>query len=172
MKTMTALAAMLFLHACGSAPADGNDAVAASQPRAAAETAAPVETGATPANSSTPIPAAEDDATGQEKTRVEELAGNWRIVRVRAAPGPVQAVSDDDPNLMGAVLSISPDRLTWKAHKGGFFTDTCPGPQIGPDDSIGCAEGQFGPPEAHLTGEGSQLRLDWYDGAILTLSRQ
>jgi hypothetical protein len=176
MKTMTALAAMLLLHACGSGPASGNDAAAATA-NATLTTAAPaeetpaVDPAAPPAISATPTDAPAADTAGEEKTRVEELAGNWRVVGVRVAPGPVQAVSDDDSDLMGAVLSISPERLTWKPHKGGFFTDTCPGPQIGPDDSIGCGEGQFGPPEAHLTGKGERLQLDWYNGAILTLAR-
>jgi hypothetical protein len=125
-----------------------------------------------PAISSTPTEASAGDATGEEKTRVEELAGNWRVVCVRVAPGPVQVVRDDDPALMGAVLSISPERLAWKPHKGGFFTATCPGPQIGPDDSIGCAEGQFGPPDTRLTGKGVRHTLDWYNGAILTLMRK
>ncbi len=147
MKTITALAAMMLLYACGSEPSNVSEAVAVA------------------ANDTPTAPA-------EEKTRVEELAGNWRVVGVRVAPGPVQAVSDDDPALMGAVLSISPERLAWKPHEGGFFTDTCPGPQIGADNSIGCAEGRFGPPEAHLVSEGVQIKLDWYDGAILTLSRQ
>lgn len=115
-----------------------------------------------PAISSTPTEASAGDATGEEKTRVEELAGNWRVVGVRVAPGPVQAVRDDDPALMGAVLSISPERLAWKPHKGGFFTATCPGPQIGPDDSIGCAEGQFGPPDEQRCATHARL-VQWRD---------
>jgi len=176
MKTMTGLAAILLLYACGSGRANSNDAVAATAnetPTTAApgEATPAVDPAATPPVSSTPTDASAADTAGEGKTRVEELAGNWRVVGVRVAPGPVQAVSDDDPVLMGAVLSISPERLAWKPHKGGFFTDSCPGPQIGPDDSIGCAEGQFGPPDAHLTGDGVRLKLDWYDGAILTLAR-
>jgi hypothetical protein len=176
MKTMTALAAMLLLHGCGSGPTNGNDATTTTANETPA-TAAPEE--ATPAVdpadppgvSSTPMDASAGDIPGEEQARVEELAGNWRVVGVRVAPGPVQALSDDDPALMGAVLAISPERLAWQPHKGGFFTDTCPEPQIGPDGNIGCAEGQFGPPEAHLTSKGVRIQLDWYDGAILTLAR-
>ncbi|HEX8446830.1 MAG TPA: hypothetical protein VF649_09465 [Sphingomonas sp.] len=102
---------------------------------------------------------------------VEELAGRWRVTGVEVAPGPVSAVDANDPALMGAVLSVAPDRLAWEPHEGGFFTDTCPGPQVGPDGSVGCGEGQFGPPDMHVVQDGHRLRINWYNGAILLLSR-
>ena len=148
---------LLWLAACG--PSDP------------VEKAAPVATKATPAVVPAASSGGKSEGDRSAPPAVAELAGRWRVTGVAVAEGPVSAVSVDDPALMGAVLSITPERLAWEPHDGGFFTDRCPEPQIGPDGSVGCGEGQFGPPDMRIVRTGDRLRIDWYDGAILTLSR-
>ncbi|WP_076070876.1 hypothetical protein [Sphingomonas montana] len=172
MRTMP-LVLLLWLAACGPTDPVVDAAPAADTAPAAVPVAPAVDAPGAPAAPAAPAAAigtAEAD-TADAPTAVEELAGRWRVTGVEVADGPVSAVDANDPTLMGAVLSVTPDRLAWEPHKGGFFSDTCPDPQIGPDASVGCGEGQFGPPDMRLVQNGDRLRINWYDGAILLLSR-
>lgn len=164
MKIMATLAALIALQACEAIPSTATTAPDEPNDAHASRIARPV--------SVNPSPKPAEGNPAQQQTRIEELSGLWQVTGVRVAPGPVQAVTRDDPSLMGAILSISTEGLTWTERKGNSFSDTCSAPQIGPDGSIGCAEGHFGPSATHLTGSGLRLDLKWYDGAILVLSRK
>jgi hypothetical protein len=105
------------------------------------------------------------------QAKLADIAGRWEVTAVRLRPGLVQALTDDDPGYMGAVLEISSQRLAFVVKKqGGTFDDVCVGPQWD-GARVHCASGAFGPPGSALSGLGEQLRLDWYDNAILTLRR-
>jgi len=110
--------------------------------------------------------------TQQDADALSRLAGAWRVVKVGVRPAPVQALVENDPEDMGAVLDIAPERLSWRPGKGAAFTDVCESPRLAADGSIGCAKGAFGYAGAKLKVIGSRIRLDWYDNAILTLKRQ
>ncbi len=72
--------------------------------------------------------------------------------------------------MMGSILSISPERMEWLESPGSTLSGNCPQPQIGPDGTIGCAEGEFGPPGATIVRRPGGIVMEWYDGAVLTLS--
>jgi hypothetical protein len=99
------------------------------------------------------------------------LAGAWRVVKVDLEPATVQALRENDPEDMGAILEITPDRLSWRPGKGKAFTDVCDGPSLATDGSVACDTGVFGYAGAKLKIIGSRIRLGWYDNAILTLER-
>jgi hypothetical protein len=84
---------------------------------------------------------------------------------------PAQALRTNDPADLGAVLDITPDRLSWRPGKGDSFSDICDGPRMTSGGAIVCAKGVFGYPGATLTVAGNRMRLEWYDNAILTLER-
>ena len=172
MKRAIAIAAMMALHACGPTVGNDTDVAAAVGNGMTIAGAMQNEAGDTLTTVIEEPDAIKPGASDDQQTRVEDLTGDWKITAVNVAPGPVQAVSKDDPALLGAVLSISPERMVWKPHKGSTFTDACEAPQIGPDDVVGCAQGRFGPRDTKLTEGRGTIVIDWYDGAILTLTRQ
>ena len=64
-----------------------------------------------PADASRP-----DPTPGKSVASLIDLAtaaGLWRVVGVAPVPGPAQAVSRDDPALMGRTAAIDPKRLAW-----------------------------------------------------------
>jgi hypothetical protein len=95
--------------------------------------------------------------------------GEWRVVGVELAGGSVQALKKNDPADMGAILEITSNQLRWRPGKGDAFLDVCEGPRLKPDETVGCEKGAFGFHGAKLTVVGQQLRLQWYDNAILIL---
>jgi len=99
------------------------------------------------------------------------LLGTWRITGVTVAPSPVQAVTRDDPSLMGALLDVTRDRLSWRApHRSTSLDMSCEQPRL-VRGAILCRSGSFGPPGTRATRRGDTLTLPWYDGATLRLTR-
>ena len=140
-RRLACAAALLCLCACGPA---GGGASARPAPRPAAS----------------PAPA----------TGLAALAGDWQVGAVHVDPDGVQALSENDPAYMGAVLAISPGRLSWRPHPaGGTLSDVCDGPDLSADGAVHCRSGAFGPPGAKLAKTAGGLTLTWYDGATLTL---
>jgi hypothetical protein len=86
-------------------------------------------------------------------------------------PSRVQALSENDPAYLGAVLDISADRIAWRPHPGdGTLDDNCRRPRL-LVDQISCGEGAFGLPGSKVTLSGNRIVLEWYDNAILVLQR-
>jgi hypothetical protein len=102
---------------------------------------------------------------------LSRAAGLWRVITVELKPAPLQALGPNDPADLGAILEISPNRLSWRPGKGDAFSDVCEAPQLTCDGEISCAKGFFGYPGATLKIINSRIRLEWYDNAILTLDR-
>jgi hypothetical protein len=164
MRMLTLAVTMSALGACGPTRDGRDDTSTQARHRTTAETSVP-KTRASGATAKAKDP----DIAGT--TRIREIAGSWRVTGVEIAPGPVQAIVRDDPSLMGATLTISPEGMAWDTH-GDAFDDVCPEPQIGPDGAIACVEGTFGPPRARMTADRGHMKLDWYDGAVVTLTRR
>jgi hypothetical protein len=99
-----------------------------------------------------------------------ELTGRWEVVGVQVRPAVVQALTVDDPDYMGAVLEVTASRLAFIVRPGGTLDDVCLGPHWN-GALVSCVSGTFGPPGSLLSVMGDQLRLEWYDNAILTLRR-
>ncbi|MBV9564803.1 MAG: hypothetical protein JOY90_30810 [Bradyrhizobium sp.] len=118
--------------------------------------------------------AASLEATAQtgDTISLARLTGAWRVTAVDLQPGgEIQALTQNDPADMGAILDISTERLKWRPGKGSAFSDVCEGPFLEPDATLACAKGNFGYAGATLKIVGPRLRLEWYDNAILTLSK-
>lgn len=99
------------------------------------------------------------------------LLGSWQVTGVTVAPSPVQAVTPDDPSLMGALLDVTRDRLSWRApHRSTSLETSCDMPRL-VRRAILCRSGSFGPPGSRVTRRGDTLTLPWYDGATLRLTR-
>jgi len=99
-----------------------------------------------------------------------QLSGQWVVDSVQLRRATAQALTADDPNYIGAVLEVSGQRLAWVYRPGGELDDTCIGPRWN-GAVVECIVGSFGPSGSALTYMGDQLRLEWYDNAILTLQR-
>jgi hypothetical protein len=116
--------------------------------------------------------AASLEAKAQDSNQLNRLTGAWRVTAVDLQPGgEVQALIKNDPSDMGAILDISTERLKWRPGKGSTFSDVCEGPFLEPDATLACTKGNFGYAGATLKAVGPRLRLEWYDNAILTLSK-
>jgi hypothetical protein len=118
-------------------------------------------------------------AMAAQAAGIDSLNGAWVVREVKVAPGKVQALVDNDPAYMGAVMQLSPARFRWTHggdKPGGTLDDVCEGPRVMPASRSGslvkCKLGSWGPPGARLRMVGGSLRLTWYDGAILELVRQ
>lgn len=170
MKRIILTSAMLLLAACGS-PSGGTAGASATT---AASPAAPTAPAAepTPAAETVPVAAASPAADEQLHDGLTEMVGTWKVAAVRVKPSDVQALTENDPTDMGAVLDISRDRLSWRPREEGTFSDACTGPKLTLDGQVSCKEGEFGPPGAQLVAKGDRLQLDWYDGATLELRRE
>lgn len=167
MKHSILAGALLLLAACGpqSNGAAGATATAAPAARAPEATTPPMAEPVSPIQTS---PAAETQADDG----LDALAGSWKVAAVKVKPGDVQALSENDPSDMGAVLDISRDRLAWRPREEGNFSDVCNGPRLTLDGQVSCRDGQFGPPGAQMVLKGDRLQLDWYDDAALELRRE
>lgn len=103
--------------------------------------------------------------------------GRWTVSAVRNQPDmAITALVDDDPAYLGAELSIAPGAIAWDAAatNGQGTYDDCARPRFAPSGgvlSVACADGPWGP-EATLRPLGrDRLELAWYDGGLLTLTR-
>ena len=105
-----------------------------------------------------------------------DISGTWKVVAVEVVPNRVQALSENDPAYIGAILDISARRVAWRAadrDPRATLFDVCTAPRLLPDGTIHCAAASFfGPPGAELAIADGRLRLDWYDGGRLILQRQ
>lgn len=102
---------------------------------------------------------------------IRSLTGAWRVVAVRVAPSPVQALSENDPSYMGAVLDVTPAELSWRQpYKVSSLSYRCDRPRL-ERGTLSCRTGDFGPPGSHLKRTGRRLSLDWFDGGTLILER-
>lgn len=111
-------------------------------------------------------------AAGQKRNALTPLLSAWKVVGVDVADAPVQAVVRDDPTLLGAVLEVTPTRLSWRSpHRNTSLDANCDAPRL-IAGAIRCRNGSFAPPGARLTQRGNSLTLPWYDGATLRLSRE
>jgi len=129
-----------------------------------------------------------------------DLIGTWeaRAVRVFSNPGAVVSLSDDDPKYLGVVVAFEPDRIVWlkgTEERPSRELDTCDKPTIAalnapPTDPFDvvhrdhgsyekipggyaarCGEKPWGPGAVVKGVSADNVRLYWYDGAILTLKR-
>lgn len=111
-----------------------------------------------------------------QSASVTDISGTWKVVAVEVVPNRVQALSENDPAYMGAILDISAQRVAWRAadrDPRATLSDLCTAPRLLPDGTIHCVAGSFfGPPGAKLAIADGRLRLDWYDGGRLILRRQ
>lgn len=122
------------------------------------------------------------------------FAGHWRVAGVAVADDGVQALTDNDPSLVGKRLTFSPDRLAWDQPPA--TRDTCLRPTfrrlatsapraLGPQlrklglprptpFAIRCQSGSWGPGATPVVfrGAGGTLALPWYDGGVLKLVRE
>jgi len=99
------------------------------------------------------------------------LLGTWRVTGVVVASSPVQAHVVDDPSLMGGLLEVTRDRVSWRApHRATSLDASCETPRI-VCGAILCRNGSFGPPGTRATRRGDTLTLPWYDGSTLRLTR-
>lgn len=104
--------------------------------------------------------------------------GAWTVTGVASDPSmPVTAVGDGDPAYLGAKLTVSRDRIGWDtaATNGSGTYDDCAGPRFAAGASgvaVTCGGAPWGPPGAGLVPvSANELRLTWFDGGILTLTR-
>ena len=104
--------------------------------------------------------------------------GTWTVTQVETDPTmPITAVVEGDPAYLGAELVITRSAMTWNtaATNGQGTFDDCPSPRFsrGGDGTIAvsCGGAHWGP-EASLTPiSANALRLGWYDGGVLILTR-
>ncbi|MFC0009092.1 DUF4344 domain-containing metallopeptidase [Devosia nitrariae] len=104
------------------------------------------------------------------------LVDDWTVTAVESDPEmEISAIVEDDPSYMDAGLSISGDAMTWTSEPDGGTFDDCADPDLSPRDDGGydvTCDGEPWGPEAVLTAiDPDTISLTWYDGAILTLSR-
>lgn len=102
--------------------------------------------------------------------------GTWKVTRVEADPSmPVTAVVDNDPAYLGAGLTITSSAITWSAKANGSGTyDDCAAPRFRPADgglAVTCGGAAWGPEAVLQPLSTNELRLSWYDGGILYLTR-
>lgn len=122
------------------------------------------------------------------------FAGTWRVAGVAVPDAGVQALSDNDPSLMGKRLTFTPARLAW--NQPPATGDVCTGPKfertgtppppalrpqlrkLGMRAPVGyalhCRSGSWGPETVPLlyVGEAGAVAMPWYDGGMLKLVRR
>ena len=133
-------------------------------------------------------------ATAQSGADVTRFAGHWQVAGVAVDDEGVQALSDNDPSLMGKRLTFSRTRLAWDQPQATH--DACSNPQFvrvnkpAPAElrvqlrklgmprpttfAIKCRSGSWGPGDNPVVfrGAGGVLALTWYDGGMLKLVRR
>lgn len=169
MKLPALASAMLLLAACGS-PSSGTAGATSTTTASPTARIFPVSA-PTPVAAATPVVAA-SPATDEVYDGLTEMVGTWKVTAVHVKPSDVQALVENDPTDMGAMLDIARDRLSWRPPTEGTFSDVCAQPRLTPDGQIACKDGEFAPPGAHMIAQRDRLKLDWYDGATLELRRQ
>ena len=102
---------------------------------------------------------------------LSSIQGAWEVIGVKLRPAQVQALQENDPEYIGAVLDISKGRMQWRPHQGGTLGDICDRPRL-EGSRVRCAFGAFGPPDTTLTMSDGHLVLQWYDNANLILRRK
>ncbi|WP_312936281.1 hypothetical protein [Pseudomonas sp.] len=126
----------------------------------------------------------------------QALSGNWHVAGVAVPDTGVQALADDDPQVMGWRLRFSHDRLEADKRQG-LVDDTCTQPtfqavastsdadttaqlrKLGVDQataySVICKSGSWGPSDADTAtffkGVDGTLALRWYDNGMFKLVR-
>lgn len=119
------------------------------------------------------------------------LEGSWRVDAVHVDSSGVQAVVDNDPQYMGAVVTFSADHILWE--KGTSqrpidpATDNClksptltPAGENDPEQgyqvvggfNVICGNEPWGPGAVVTVPVNDTLTLYWYDGAILSLKKR
>jgi hypothetical protein len=110
-----------------------------------------------------------------------QVAGVWKVTKVRTDPkSAVAALLDDDPSYVNATVAFSPDAMTWNSSKtnGKGNYDNCKAPTYAASSdtpgayAITCSgdSSEFHPTVKPVSRD--TLILNWYDGGILTLTRQ
>jgi hypothetical protein len=123
--------------------------------------------------------------------KYEDLVGTWKVAAVVVNSDGMQALMDDDPQFMGAVVEFSPDKIVWL--KGTTLrpidpeTDNCHMPlsltSAGADNpdtllridggfNIFCGDRGWGPGAVAVPIDSSTVALYWYENGILTLKRE
>lgn len=103
--------------------------------------------------------------------------GTWTVTKVETDPAmAVTSVGTDDPAYMGARLTVAADHIGWDASatNGQGTYDDCTGPRFGAAGggiAVTCHGTPWGPEATLAPVSRSQLRLAWYDGGILVLTR-
>lgn len=133
-------------------------------------------------------------ATAQPTNATMAFAGHWQVTGVAVSDDGVQALSDNDPSLMGKKLAFSRLRLAWDQQT--VTHDSCLNPRITrlatsapavlrsqlrklglprpTSFSIRCLSGSWGPGGSAMIfrGAGGVLAMPWYDGGLLKLTRR
>ncbi len=118
------------------------------------------------------------------------LNGNWQVtgVAVQDTPSGIQALVDNDPQYMGAVISFRPDKIIWlkgtKTRPVDPAIDNCtqvikltPADHNGDDDggpvpggyNIMCGSDEWG---IVVPVSADRIKIYYYDNGILTLRRE
>lgn len=132
-------------------------------------------------------------AVAQPMDATTAFAGHWRVKGVAVSDNGVQALSDNDPSLMGRGLTFSRARLAWD--RPSTTHDNCLNPRFTrlrtpapaalrsqlhklglPRPTpflIRCQSGSWGPGDSAMIfrGAGGALAMPWYDGGLLKLAR-
>ncbi len=122
------------------------------------------------------------------------FAGHWRVAGVAVSDSGVQALTDNDPSLVGKGLTFNAKGLAWD--QPSATRDSClrptfrrlatPAPaalrpqlrKLGlprpTPFAIRCQSGSWGPRATPVIfrGAGGTLALPWYDGGVLKLVRK
>lgn len=132
-------------------------------------------------------------ATARPTDQMKAFAGHWRVTGVAVSDDGVQALSANDPSLIGKGLTVSNARLAWDRPTATH--DSCLNPRftrLGTSApaalrsqlrelglprptsfSIRCQSGSWGPGDSAMIfrGSGGVLAMPWYDGGLLKLAR-
>lgn len=121
------------------------------------------------------------------------FTGHWRVAGVAVSDTGVQALSDNDPSLMGKRLTFTLQRLAWD--RPTSTNDSCVGPiftrlsrmpsadlqpelrKLGMREPVAyrlrCGSGSWGPGNGMVVYQGAAgaIAMPWYDGGVLKLVR-
>jgi hypothetical protein len=108
------------------------------------------------------------------------VRGAWTVTKVRTDPNlKVAALLDDDPAYMGAIVTFAGDAITWNSAKtnGKGTYDACKHPSyaMSADNpgfyAVKCDGDTSGFEMTVKPVNADTLIVNWYDGGILTLTR-
>ena len=103
--------------------------------------------------------------------------GTWTVSAVETDPAmPVTGVGENDPSYMGAKLTITRDGISWNtaATDGQGTYDACPSPRFAAFAHgvvVTCGGQPWGPDATLAPVSSAEIRLPWFDGGILVLTR-